>query len=266
MQGMLPPDEGPAAYPALLAGLRRGAPRVHLHAYRPQDVADYADRSGIDERQAIRVLRAAGAGTMPGTGVKVLNDRVRRRVAPGDLPVTRWLEVIAAAHAEGMRTSSVLFYGHAETAADRIDHLRTLRRLQEAAHAAGTGGGFTEFVPIPLPGPGGGVPLVPGRSPRDEHRAMTAVSRLMLSGSIPHIQVPWPRLGRDAAPALLAAGADDLGGTLLDCRVRPDAAAEAGQELPVQDAAALAARLFRPLRQRTTDYGEPDPDRLAVLR
>ncbi len=266
VQGMLAPDEDPAAYPALLAGLRRGAPRVHLHAYRPQDVADYADRSGIDERQAIRVLRAAGAVTMPGTGVKVLSDRVRRRVAPGDLPVTRWLEVIAAAHAEGMRTSSVLFYGHAETAADRIDHLRTLRRLQEAAHAAGTGGGFTEFVPIPLPGPGGGVPLVPGRSPRDEHRAMTAVSRLVLSGSIPHVQVPWPRLGRDAAPALLAAGADDLGGTLLDCRVRPDAAAEAGQELPVQDAAALAARLFRPLRQRTTDYGEPDPDRLTVLR
>lgn len=266
VQGMLPANEDRAGYPMLLAALHRGAPRVHLHAYRPQDVADYADRTGIDVREAIRALRAAGAGTLPGTGVKVLSERVRRLVAPGDLPVSRWRDVIAAAHAEGMRTSSVLFYGHAETAADRIDHLRTLRRLQTEAAASGTGGGFTEFVPIPLPGPGGGVPLVAGRSPVDEHRAMTAVARLMLSGSIPHIQVPWPRLGRDAAPALLAAGADDLGGTLLDCRVRPDAAAEAGQELPVKDAAALAARLFRPLRQRTTDYGEPDPDRLVGLR
>jgi len=266
VQGMLPAEEDPDGYPLLLEALHRGAPRAHLHAFRPQDVADYAQRSGLDERQAVRMLRAAGASTMPGTGVKVLSDRVRRQVAPGDLPVSRWLEVIAAAHAEGMRTSSVLFYGHAETAAERIEHLRTLRRMQAAAAASGAGGGFTEFVPIPLPGPTGGVPLVPGRSAGDEHRAMVSVSRLMLSGSIPHIQIPWPRLGLGAASTLLAAGGDDLGGTLLDCRIRPDAAAEAGRELPVADAAALAARIFRPLRQRTTDYGEPDPDRLVELR
>jgi len=116
--------------------------------------------------------------------------------------------------------------------------------------------GFTEFVPIPLPGPEGGTALEAGRSPIDEHRAMVAVSRLMLSGSIPHIQIPWTRVGREAAATLLQSGGDDLGGTLLDGRVLPEAGIEHGLELPVADAKRIAARLFRPFRLRTTDYRE----------
>ncbi len=95
---------------------------------------------------------------------------------------------------------------------------------------------------------------------------MVAVSRLALSGSIPHIQIPWTRVGRSVAAELLRAGGDDLGGTLLDGRVKPEAGIEYGLELPVTDAAAIAARLFRPFRQRTTDYREPPADRKAALR
>ncbi|MFK4835487.1 7,8-didemethyl-8-hydroxy-5-deazariboflavin synthase, partial [Microbacterium sp. ZW T2_14] len=105
------------------------------------------------------------------------------------------------------------------------------------------------------PGPAGGVPLVPGRTPLDEHRAMVAVSRLMLSGSIPHVQIPWTRVGREASVVLLQSGGDDLGGTLLDGRVKPVAGIEHGLELPVTDAAAMVARMFRPFRRRTTVYG-----------
>jgi 2-iminoacetate synthase ThiH len=154
----------------------------------------------------------------------------------------------------------VLFYGHVETASERIAHLRALRGIQDRTR------GFTEFVPIPLPGPHGGVPLVAGRDAVDEHRAMVAVSRLMLSGSIPRIQIPWTRVGRETAAVLLRSGGDDLGGTLLDGRVKPAAGVEHGLELPVRDAAALAAHLFRPFRQRTTDYREPDPDRKVRTR
>jgi FO synthase len=142
----------------------------------------------------------------------------------------------------------VIFYGHVETAAERVAHLRELLRIQSETR------GFAEFVPIPLPGPAGGVPLVAGRTPIDEHRGMVAVSRLMLSGSIPHIQIPWTRLGLDASGVLLRSGGDDLGGVLLDGRVKPQAGIEYGLELPVTDAAALAARMFRPFRLRTTDY------------
>ncbi|WP_425561360.1 7,8-didemethyl-8-hydroxy-5-deazariboflavin synthase CofG [Microbacterium pumilum] len=260
IQGILPSDEDPSAYLAIARAAKAGAPGIHLHAYRPQDVWDLADRGGLGLAGALAALREAGVDTVPGTGVKVLSERVRRLVAPGDVEIDRWAEGITAAHRAGFHSTSVLFYGHVETAAERIVHLRRLREMQNTTR------GFTEFVPIPLPGPGGGVPLVAGRSALDEHRAMVAVSRLALSGSISHIQIPWTRVGRDAAAELLRSGGDDLGGTLLDGRVKPHAGIEQGLELPVTDAAAIAARLFRPFRQRTTDYREPPAGRRVVTR
>ncbi|MCW3493171.1 7,8-didemethyl-8-hydroxy-5-deazariboflavin synthase CofG [Microbacterium sp. SSM24] len=248
VQGLLPASEDPSGYLDLARVVKSATPGVHLHAYRPQDVRDLADRSGLGLDGALAAMRDAGVDTVPGTGVKVLSERVRALVAPGDLAVDRWVEGITAAHRAGFRSTSVIFYGHVETAAERIVHLRALRAIQDETR------GFTEFVPIPLPGPVGGVPLVPGRSPLDEHRAMVAVSRLALSGSIPHVQIPWTRVGRAASAVLLQSGGDDLGGTLLDGRVKPEAGIEHGLELPVADAAAIAARLFRPFRLRTTDY------------
>jgi 7,8-didemethyl-8-hydroxy-5-deazariboflavin synthase CofG subunit len=251
VQGLLSADEDPQAYLWIASAIKAASPGIHLHAYRPQDVWDLADRGGLGLERALAALREAGVDTVPGTGVKVLSERVRALVAPGDLEIDLWVEGITAAHRAGLRSTSVIFYGHVETAQERIAHLRRLREIQ------GETRGFTEFVPIPLPSPAGGVPLVTGRAPIDEHRAMVAVSRLMLSGSIPHIQIPWTRVGRDAAATLLQSGGDDLGGTLLDGRVLPEAGIEHGLELPVTDAARIAARLFRPFRLRTTDYREP---------
>ncbi|WP_317451094.1 7,8-didemethyl-8-hydroxy-5-deazariboflavin synthase CofG [Microbacterium thalassium] len=260
VQGRLPDDEDPRGYLDLARAVKAAAPGIHLHAYRPQDVRDLAVRGGLGLGGALAALRDAGVDTVPGTGVKILSERVRRLIAPDDLDIDLWIEGITAAHGHGFRSTSVLFYGHVETAAERVAHLRALRRIQDET------GGFTEFVPIPLPAPAGGVPLVAGRSSIDEHRAMVAVSRLGLSGSIPHVQIPWTRVGREVAAVLLRSGGDDLGGTLLDGRVKPEAGIEFGQELPVTDAAAIAARLFRPFRQRTTDYREPAPDRKARWR
>lgn len=249
IQGMIPAHLDPANYLDLVRAVKDAAPGLHLHAYRPQDVVDFADRSGISVPAAFQALRAAGVDTVPGTGVKVLSERVRQLVAPGDLEIDRWVDTIEAAHDAGFRSTSVLFYGHVETAAERIAHLRMLRVLQDRRQ------GFTEFVPIPLPG--FGVPLVSERAPVDEHRAMVAVSRLLLAGSIRHIQIPWTRHGRDLAIMLLRAGGDDLGGTLLDGRVLPEAGAESGLEFPFAEAERAVGRIFRSLRRRTTDYREP---------
>ncbi|MFT4220096.1 MAG: 7,8-didemethyl-8-hydroxy-5-deazariboflavin synthase CofG [Microbacterium sp.] len=301
VQGVLPASQEPAAYLAIVRAVTAATPGMHVHAYRPQDVWDLAERGRLGLDGALAAMREAGVDTVPGTGVKVLSERVRGLVAPGDLEIDRWTEGITAAHRAGFRSTSVLFYGHVETAAERVAHLRELRRLQDAAasppvvergpegrdetrspspHGGATrfvsslrsslnersAGGFSEFVPIPLPGAQGGVPLVAGRSPLDEHRAMVAVSRLLLSGSIPHVQIPWTRVGREAAAVLLRSGADDLGGTLLDGRVRPGAGIEQGLELPVEDAARIARSLFRPFRLRTTDYGTPDSPASAPAR
>ncbi|MFC8680451.1 7,8-didemethyl-8-hydroxy-5-deazariboflavin synthase CofG [Microbacterium ureisolvens] len=259
VQGLLPTDQDPAGYLEIARAVKAATPGIHLHAYRPQDVRDLADRGGLGLEGALAALREAGVDTVPGTGVKVLSERVRQLVAPSDLEIDHWIEGITAAHRAGFRSTSVLFYGHVETAAERVAHLRRLIAIQAVSTGSATGGGFSEFVPIPLPGPAGGVPLVPGRAPIHEHRAMVAVSRLLLSGSIPHVQIPWTRLGREASVVLLQSGGDDLGGTLLDGRVKPEAGIEQGLELPVTDAAAMVARLFRPFRLRTTTYGTPHP-------
>ncbi|MEV7757081.1 7,8-didemethyl-8-hydroxy-5-deazariboflavin synthase CofG [Microbacterium sp. NPDC089180] len=250
IQGALPGDEDPAGYLDLVRAVKGAAPGIHVHAYRPLDVRDLADRGGLGLGGALAAMHAAGVDTVPGTGVKVLSERVRGLVAPGDLEIDAWIETITAAHLSGFRSTSVLFYGHVETAEERIAHLRRLREIQDRTR------GFAEFVPIPLPG--GDVPLVAGRAPVDEHRAMVALSRLLLSGSIAHVQIPWTRVGRDTAAVLLRSGGDDLGGTLYDGRVLPDTGIEQGLELPVPAAERLARSLMRPFRLRTTDYRVTD--------
>ncbi|MER7797050.1 7,8-didemethyl-8-hydroxy-5-deazariboflavin synthase CofG [Microbacterium sp. NPDC096154] len=251
VQGLVSPGQDAEAYLDIARAIKHAAPGIHLHAFRPQDVADLADRTGRGLAGALAAMRDAGVHTVPGTGVKVLSERVRAITAPGDLEIDRWRENILAAHAAGFRSTSVLFYGHAETAGERVAHLRELAVIQ------GRHRGFTEFVPIPLPEPlGGGVPLVPGRAALDEHRAMVAVSRLFLSGTIPHIQIPWTRHGVPATVELLRSGGDDLGGTLLDGRVLPGAGVERGLELPLPEARRIARGLFRPFRQRSTTYGD----------
>lgn len=247
IQGALPASEDPSGYLDLVRAVKRGAPGIHVHAYRPLDVRDLADRAGLGLAGALTAMADAGVDTVPGTGVKVLSERVRGLVAPDDLEIDRWVEGITAAHRAGFRSTSVLFYGHVETAEERIAHLRRLRAIQSETQ------GFAEFVPIPLPG--GDVPLVAGRAPLDEHRAMVAVSRLLLSGSIAHVQIPWTRVGRESAAVLLRAGGDDLGGTLYDGAVLPDTGIEQGLELPVAAAERIARSLMRPFRLRTTDYG-----------
>lgn len=255
VQGRISAREDPLLYRRLVDTVRTAAPVLHLHAWRPQDIADFCDRTGTGLHQALSEMRRRGVGTFPGTGVKILSERVRRLVAPEDLEIDRWREIVRAAHRTGLRSTSVLFYGHVETASERIAHLLALRRIQERT------AGFTEFVPIPMPG--WDARLVTDRPADDEHRAMVAVSRLLLSEHIRHIQIPWTRHGRARAADLLRAGGDDLGGTLLDGRIRPDAGVEHGLELPLPAATRLAGSVGRRLRVRTTDYGTPVP-RAAV--
>lgn len=254
MQGTVPAALPGRTYTELADAVKRRRPEMHLHAFRPADVVDAAARTGRSERDQLLALRDAGVDTMPGTGVKVLDESVRQRVAPADLPIEDWLRVVTTAHGVGLRSSSVLFSGLGESAAQRVAHLRALAAVQDRTN------GFTEFVPIPV----GPHLLVPGRSVLDEYRSMVAVSRLLLHGRIDHIQVAWTRLGLAGAPAALQAGADDLGGTLLDGTVLPEAGAEHGVRMTVADARRISRSLSRQLRQRTTVYGDPGAERRAA--
>lgn len=260
LQGPLPADAGGDGYLDLVRRITGRAP-VHLHAFRPAEVDDAAARAGVTPREWLTGARDAGLGSVPGTAARILDDRIRTRLAGGpDLLVARWLELITTAHDVGLRSTATMVYGHVETPAQQVAHLRTLAEVQDRT------GGFTEFIAMPLMPdavPAGLRPECRGADAR-ETRALHAVARLLLHGRIPHVQVAWTKLAPELVPALLCGGADDLGGLLLDGTLRPDAGPEAGRELTVDDVGRLAAALDRTVRQRTTTYGDPPRERLLV--
>jgi FO synthase len=201
--------------------------------------------------------RQAGLGSVPGTAARVLDDGVRTRMmGRPDLPVSQWTEVIEAAHQAGLTSTATIVFGHVETPAQQVAHLRLLAGIQDRT------GGFTEFIPMPFVPAAAAVTApgligqdVPGPSWR-QSRALHAVARLMLHGRVANIQAAWPKYGLDASVDLLRGGANDLGGLLLDGRLAPDAGAEGGLVLTLDDVRGVARELGRPLRQRTTRYGQ----------
>lgn len=254
-QGAVPASAGPEGYLDLARAVKAARPGVHLHAFRPAEVDDGARRTGTTRAAYAAALRDAGVDTVPGTGARILDDTLRAVLSDGqEVSVADWLDLVAAAHRAGLRSTSTLVYGHLEGPEHVVRHLRLLAALQDAT------GGFTELIPMPFV-PGDAPPHVArltrgGPSPR-ETRAVHAVARLALHGRVDHVQAAWPKLGLDGALAVLAGGADDLGGVLLDGTLRPDAGPEQGLQLTEADVARVAATLGRRVRRRSTTYGTP---------
>jgi len=256
MQGPLPPDADDD-YLELIAAVKAPAPELHLHGFRAPELLDGAARRRMPLPEYLTAARNAGLGSVPGTAARILDDDVRARMAGGpDLPVARWAEVIESAHRAGLPSTATMVFGHIETPAHQVAHLRLLAGIQDRT------GGFTEFIAMPfvpaaaaVTAPGLVGQGLPGPSWR-QVRAVHAVARLMLHGRIGNIQAAWPKFGLDASVDLLRAGANDLGGLLLDGRLAPEAGAEAGLALTLGDVERVARELGRPLSQRTTGYGE----------
>jgi FO synthase len=256
MQGPLPAGSDDD-YLDLIAAVTAAAPGIHLHAFRPAELLDGAARRGLPLGEFLVAARRAGLGSVPGTAARVLDDAVRTRMLGGpDLPVARWTEVIEAAHRAGLTSTSTMVFGHVETPAQQVAHLRQLAAIQDRT------GGFTEFIAMPfvpaaaaVTAPGLVGADVPGPSWR-QARAVHAVARLMLHERIGNIQAAWPKFGLDASVELLRGGANDLGGLLLDGRLAPESGAESGLVLTLGDVERVARALGRPLQQRTTAYGK----------
>ncbi|GAA2752773.1 7,8-didemethyl-8-hydroxy-5-deazariboflavin synthase CofG [Amnibacterium kyonggiense] len=264
VQGPLHPSLPGDAAVDLVRALRAGAPRIHVHAFRPAEVLDAAARLGETPTVLLERLRDAGLGSVPGTAARVLDDRVRAALSGGtDLPAAEWERAIRTAHAVGLRSTATIVYGHLETPAQVVAHLRRLAAIQDDT------GGFTELIAMPFVPADSPVGLPAGARPgptRRETRAVHAVARLLLRGRIDHVQAAWPKLGLAGAREVLAGGADDLGGLLLPGAAHPDAGAEAGRTITPDDVDAIAGALGRTVVQRTTGYGVADPERAAAVR
>ena len=212
-------------------------------------------RSGLPIKEYLTELKAAGLGTLPGTSAEILDQEIRDVIARGRITVEQWIEVITTAHALGIRTTSTIMYGHVETPAHWVRHMALLRAIQKDT------GGFTEFVPLSLihsEAPMYAKRLVPGVRPGAtglEVVKMHALARVMLGGSIPNIQASWVKEGPKLAQLLLTAGANDLGGTLINESISTSAGAGFGQLVPPAELKRLARDAGRVPAQRDTLYG-----------
>jgi len=261
MQGGIHPDLPGTAYFDLAAEVKRRCPDIHVHAFSPMEVSNGSARTGLPVREWLIRARESGVGSLPGTAAEILDDDVRWVLTKGKLPAAAWIEVITTAHELGIPTTATMMYGHVDTPAHWVGHLRVIRGIQERT------GGFTEFVLLPFVHANAPIYLAglarPGPT-RRENRAVHAVSRLMLHGAIGSIQCSWVKLGDEGCREVLAGGVNDIGGTLMEETISRMAGSQNGSYKTISQMAALTAPLGRPLRQRTTLYENPAAERQAA--
>ena len=261
MQGGIHPDYTGETYLALLAAVKSAVPQMHVHAFSPLEVTHGATTLGIPMPEYLERLKGAGLGTLPGTAAEVLHEEVRRIICPDKLSTDEWLAVIEAAHRAGLRTTATIMFGHIDGPRHWAAHLNAIRRLQQRT------GGFTEFVPLPFVHME--APMyhkgAARRGPTSrEAILMHAVARLALHPLITNIQVSWVKMGAAGVTAALRAGANDLGGTLMNESISRAAGTQHGQEMPPEAMDALIRAAGRVPQQRTTLYREvPEAQRAA---
>lgn len=208
MQGGIHPSFTGASYLAILRAAKEAVPGIHVHAFSPLEVTHGAQTLGISVPEFLRELKLAGLGSLPGTAAEILDDEIRRLIAPGKLDTEGWLQLVGQAHEAGLPTTSTIMFGHTEGYAHWARHLLRLREQQQRS------GGFSEFVPLPfvhieapmyLKGQARKGPTL------REALLMHSVARLALAPHIRNIQVSWTKLGPRWAEHALTLGVNDLG-------------------------------------------------------
>ena len=251
MQGGIHPRLPGSAYFDLARTVKQAVPEIHLHAFSPMEIVNGATRCDLSLREFLERLRDAGVDSIPGTAAEILDDDVRWVLTKGKLPASEWIEVVTTAHDVGLPSSSTMMYGHVDTPLHWIRHLRTLREVQRRS------GGFTEFVGLPFVHHNAPLFLAgkarPGSTVREDI-LVTAMARLLLDGSISNIQVSWVKLGPAGAAQLLRAGANDLGGTLMEETISRMAGSAHGSSVTAEQLHEMAAMAGRPAVERTTTY------------
>ncbi len=251
LQGGIHPSFDGDYYLHVLEAVREASTTIHIHGFTALEVTEGARRSEVPLAEYLTRLREAGLKTLPGTAAEILDDEVRAVLCPDKISTDEWLEAHRTAHAVGLRSNVTIMFGSIEQPVSWARHIVASRALQRET------GGFTEFVPLPFVHMAAPIYL--------QHRArrgptfreallMHAVGRIAYAGDIDNIQVSWVKMGAEGARQVLRAGANDLGGTLMDENISRAAGARHGQRMGVEDLEAIVAPLGRPLVQRSTLY------------
>ncbi len=253
MQGGLHPKLGLSFYVNLFCEIKNRYPNIKLHALGPPEIAHIAKLEGLGYRQVLEQLVAAGLDSLPGAGAEILNDRVRKLISPGKPNTQAWIDVMLEAHKLGLLTTATMMFGHVETPLERMEHLVTIRNIQNQKDPKAIG--FSAFIAWPFQDLGTLLERmgVHNRVSREEYIRMVAISRIMLP-NVKHIQASWLTVGRETAQICLHAGADDFGSIMIEENVVSSAGAQNrmdayGVQMAISDAG------FEPqLRNQAYDY------------
>jgi cyclic dehypoxanthinyl futalosine synthase len=207
MQGGLNPELPFAWYEELLRWMKSEFPDLHIHAFSPTEISFFRDFFEIPLEDVLARLKTAGLDSIPGGGAEILSDRVRAKISPDKTRADDWIEVMRVAHRLGIRSSATMMFGIIETHAERVEHFRRLRDLQDET------GGFTAFIDWTF-------------QPRNtrhkdrfcgafEYLKTTAIARLYLD-NIPNLQASWVTQGDKIAQISLLMGVNDLGSLMLE--------------------------------------------------
>ncbi|MFI7586469.1 bifunctional FO biosynthesis protein CofGH [Spongisporangium articulatum] len=258
MQGGIDPHLPANAYFDIARAVRERVPQMHIHAFSPMEVLNGSTRTGLPIREWLAAAKDAGLNSLPGTAAEILDDDVRWVLTKGKLPTSSWVEVISTAHQVGLPTSSTMMYGHVDNPTHWVRHLLLLKDIQRASLEYGNAA-FTEFVALPFVHHNAPIYLAgvarPGPTMRD-NLVVHALARLLLHGLIDNVQTSWVKLGDAGTQAMLRAGANDLGGTLMEETISRMAGSMHGSLKSVEELESIAHGMGRPARQRTTGYGE----------
>ncbi|MBA2331199.1 MAG: 5-amino-6-(D-ribitylamino)uracil--L-tyrosine 4-hydroxyphenyl transferase CofH, partial [Actinobacteria bacterium] len=261
LQGGIHPAFTGDYYAEVVAAIRAELPDLHIHAFSALEIWQGAATLGVPLEDYLERLRSLGLGSLPGTAAEILDDEVRALICPDKISTAQWLAVHDAAHRVGLRSNVTIMFGHVESPRHWARHLLRAREQQERS------GGFTELVPLPFVHMEAPIWLK-GRSRSGptfgETLLLHAVARLALHPLFTNIQASWVKLGSDGVAAALAAGVNDLGGTLMNESISRSAGSEHGQELTPEQMEALIRASGRIPRQRTTLYRDAPPERRAT--
>ncbi|MEM2890268.1 MAG: 5-amino-6-(D-ribitylamino)uracil--L-tyrosine 4-hydroxyphenyl transferase CofH [Candidatus Hadarchaeum sp.] len=250
IQGGLHPDFGLEDYLEIIQTVKKAAPGVHIHAFSPAEINYIADKENMGLEEVIVKLKVAGLNSVPGTAAEILVDRVRSIICPEKISTEQWIKTVKTCHRLGLPTTATMMYGHVETPLEQAQHLSIIREIQKETH------GFTEFVLLGFVSRntllGREFNLKPYPDLVHSLR-LHAVARLMLAGYIDNVQTSWVKLGPRGAQLMLKAGANDLGGTLMEENITK-AAGGSLCSMTAEQLERLVLEIGRIPRQRTTTY------------
>ena len=261
LQGGIGPRYTGQTYLNVVQAVKMGAPGIHVHAFSPLEVWTGATTLKLPLTEYLARLKAAGLSSLPGTAAEILDDEVRQILCPDKIDTAQWFEVMHAAHTVGLKSTATIMFGHVDHYRHWARHLLRVRAQQEKT------GGFTELVPLAFVHMESPIYLKGNARKGPSFREsvlMHAVARLVLDPVITNIQASWVKLGPEGAAACLAAGCNDVGGTLMNESITRAAGAAFGQEMTAVALEQLIRNAGRQPRQRTTFYGNAPAERVAT--